>query len=72
MAQFEEKKRCWCEHLEGWHSQAGICRWCAKMELRHPQFNFMPRHEFSTKLPEELKQRAAKAIERLLGDSSEH
>ena len=70
MAHSEVKKRCWCEHLERWHSQAGICRWCAKMELRHPQFNFMPRHEFATELPEELKQRAANATAKFFEESS--
>lgn len=61
-----ETRRCWCGHLEPWHSRAGVCRWCAKMELRHPQFNFMPRHKFETEIPEVQKQRAADAVARLL------
>ena len=67
----EKAKRCWCEHLESWHSVAGVCRWCAKMELRRPQFNFMPRHEFATEIPEELKKGAAEAFERGLRDELE-
>ena len=66
-----EERRCWWEHLERWHSLAGVCRWCAKMELRHPQFNFMPRHLFATELPEEMRRQAAKAIERALGGLSD-
>ena len=62
----EKSRRCWCGHLESWHSLAGVCRWCAKMELRRPQFNFMPRHEFATEIPEVQKQRAADAVARLL------
>jgi len=49
------EQMCWCDHLERWHSVAGICRWCAKMELRCPQFNFMPRHPSATEMPEELR-----------------
>ena len=70
MAHSGLKKRCWCEHLERWHSLAGIRRWCAKMELIHPQFNFMPRHEYSTEIPEELKQRVANAIAKFFDESS--
>ena len=47
-------------------SVAGVCRWCAKMELRRPRFNFMPRHAFATEVPEELRRQAAGAIERAL------
>ncbi len=61
-----KEERCWCEHLSRWHSLAGICRWCAKMELRHPQFNFMPRHGFATELPEEMRRQAAEAFERAM------
>ena len=61
-----EEKRCWCEHLERWHSVAGVCRWCAKMELRRAQFNCMLRHAFATEVPEELRRQAAGAIERAL------
>ena len=61
-----EEQRCWCEHLERWHSLAGVCRWCAKMELRHPQFNFMPRHPFATEMPVEMRRHAAEAIERAM------
>ena len=59
-------ERCWCGHLERWHSVAGVCRWCAKMELRHPQFNFMPRHAFATDVPEYLKRGAAEAVAQML------
>jgi hypothetical protein len=41
------------------------------MELRHPQFNFMPRHTFATKLPDELKQLAANVVAKLLKGHSE-
>ena len=58
--------RCWCGHLERWHSFAVVCRWCARLELRRPQFNFIPRHTFATELPEELRRRAAEAVERAL------
>lgn len=35
------------------------------MELRHPQFNFMPRHAFATEIPEEeLRRQAAEAVDR--------
>ena len=44
----------------------GICRWCAKMELRRPQFNFMPRHAFAPEIPEELIHRTANTIGRLM------
>ena len=37
------------------------------MELRHPQFNFMPRHPFAVELPEEMRRGAANAIDRVLG-----
>ena len=65
-AQKSEEGRRWCEHLKRWHSLAGVCRWCAKMELRRPQFNFTPRHPFATELPEETRRRAAEAFERAL------
>ena len=55
------------DHLERWHSVAGVCRWCAKMELRRPQFNFMPRHSFATDIPEELRRQAAEAVSKALG-----
>ena len=58
--------RCWCGHLERWHNFAGVCRWCARLELRRPQLNFIPRHQFTTELPEELRRRAADAVERAL------
>lgn len=61
----QEPRRCWCDHLERWHTFAGVCRWCAKMELRH-QANFMPRHTFATDIPEELRRQAAEAVERAL------
>ena len=66
------KKRCWCDHLERWHSVAGVCRWCAKMELRHPQFNFMPRHPFTTEMPEDLRRQAVEAVDRLLRRVADH
>ena len=59
-------KRCWCEHLEKWHSVAGVCRWCAKMELRHPQFNFTPRHVFAEEMPEEWLGDLAEAVSKAL------
>ena len=58
--------RGWCDHQEKWHSVAGICRWCAKMELRHPQFNFIPRHVFSEVMPEELRRGAVEAVSNAL------
>ena len=66
MTQSETQKAppCWCDHLEGWHTFAGVCRWCAKMELRRPQFNFMPRHALATEIPEELRRQAAEAVDR--------
>ncbi len=62
---------CWCGHRKRWHNLAGVCRWCAKMELRHPNFNFMPRHAFATEVPEELRHQAAEAADRLLRESQE-
>jgi len=63
-----EAQRCWCDHLERWYSVAGMCRWCAKMELRHPQFNFMPRNPFTTEMPEGLRRQAAdRALRRVAG-----
>ena len=38
MGKDSTQRRCWCGHLERWHSLAGVCRWCARMELRRPQF----------------------------------
>ena len=67
MANDSAERRCWCEHLERWHSVAGVCRWCAKMELRRPNFNFMPRHAFALEIPEELRRRAAEAVANSLG-----
>ncbi len=61
-----EEERCWCEHLKQWHRLAGICRWCAKMELRHSRFNFMPRHSFATGMPQERHGQAAGAFDRAL------
>ena len=61
------ERRCWCEHLERWHSVAGICRWCAKMEMRRLNFNFMPRHAFATEILEELRREAAEAVAKALG-----
>ena len=61
--------RCWCGHQEVWHITlfvADICRWCVKMEQRHPQFNFKPRHTFSVEWPEGLLQEAAEAVEQVL------
>ena len=66
------EKRCWCNHLERWHSVAGVCRWCAKMELRHPQFNFRPRHPFTTEMPEDLRRQAAEAVDRALRRVADH
>ena len=66
MSKTSEEPRCWCGHLERWHNFAGVCRWCAKLELRQPQINFVPRHAFATELPEEMRRQAAEAIERAL------
>ena len=66
MARKPREERCWCEHLERWHSVAGVCRWCAKNELRRPQFNFMPRYALATEMPEEMRRQAAEAVERAL------
>ena len=60
------KKRCWCDHLERWNRFAGVCRWCAKIELRHPQFNFMPLPPFTTEMPEDLRRQSVEAVDRLL------
>ena len=48
-------ERCWCGHLKRWHHWMGICRWCAKLELRRPQINYMPRHPFSVRIPDKLR-----------------
>ena len=66
MGKDSTQRRCWCGHLERWHSLAGVCRWCARMELRRPQVNFMPRHAVATEIPEELRRQAAQAVERAL------
>jgi hypothetical protein len=50
-----KEDRCWCGHLERWHHWTGICRWCARLELRRPEFNFVPRHGFATEIPERVK-----------------
>jgi hypothetical protein len=34
------------------------------MELRHPQFHFIPRREFAIEIPEDPKQRAAEALKK--------
>ena len=60
------ERRCWCGHLERWHTLAGVCRWCARIELRRPQFSVMPRHAFATEIPDELRRQAAEAIKREL------
>jgi len=41
------------------------------MELRRPNFNFMPRHVFATDLPEELRRQAAEAVDKALGRGTE-
>ena len=59
---------------------AGVTTWkggtallaCAKMELRHPQFNFMPRHPFTTEMPENLRRQAAEAVDRALRRVADH
>ncbi len=61
MATKPEEKRCWCKHLARWHNFAGVCRWCARKELRHPEFNFMPRHPLATEIPEEVIRREMNA-----------
>ena len=65
------EERCWCGHLRRWHGEAGVCRWCAKMELRHPRFNFMPRHAFATEVPEELRRRFNEAMGRAFRELSD-
>ena len=45
---------------------AGVCRWCAKMELRRPQFNFLPKHVFSPEIPVGQRINAAEAMNRAL------
>ena len=40
------------------------------MELRRPQFNFMPRHAFATDIPEELRRQAAEADSKTLGGTA--
>ena len=71
MGTISDLQSCWCGHLERWHSLAGVCRWCAKMELRRPQFNFMPRHTFATETPEDQQLKAAEAMGRALRESRE-
>lgn len=34
-----------CLHHRKWHV-LGVCRWCGRMELRYPNANWMPGHEF--------------------------
>ena len=46
--------------------------WCAKMELRHPRFNFMPRHPFTTEMPKDLRRQAAEAVDRALRRVADH
>jgi len=70
MAEDATERRCWCEHLERWHSVANLCRWCAKMGLRRPNFNFTPRHAFATEVPEELRRQAAEAVDQALRRST--
>jgi len=60
------ESHCWCDHLERWHSVAGVCRWCAKMELRHPQFNFMPRHVFTIDMPEYMERDLAESVAQMI------
>jgi hypothetical protein len=60
------ESRCWCGHLRRWHYFTNTCFWCARMEQRHPQFNFSPHHNFAEELPEHLRQQAAEAIERAI------
>ena len=46
--------RCWCGHLKRFHVSLfvkDVCRWCTKMEQRHPNFNFTPRHQFMQEGP---------------------
>jgi hypothetical protein len=42
------------------------------MELRHPQFNFKPRHPFTTEMPEDLRRQAAEAVDRALRRVADH
>ena len=54
---------CWCGHQVKFHHMQ-VCKWCARMERRYPQFNFMPRHEISARTPRRI---AAIALEKLHG-----
>ena len=54
---------CWCGHQVKYHHMQ-VCKWCARMERRYPQFNFMPRHEISARTPRRI---AAIALEKLHG-----
>lgn len=64
-----QRSRCWCGHQERWHTTLfvdDVCRWCVRMEQRHPQFNFMPHHEFASTTPEQITQEAADIIAQVL------
>ena len=61
---------CWCGHQIKFHVMQ-VCKWCARMERRYPQLNFMPRHEISTSLPRRYMAIALEKLDALLDDAPE-
>jgi len=63
----ETETKCWCGHLERWHAGIqdglGICRWCYRQSVKHPEFNWSPYHEISTSVPEAMSQRVADILD---------
>ena len=56
---------CWCGHQVRWHVMQ-VCRWCARMERRYPQWNMTPRHEIAAEMPESYREDAARVIDEIL------
>ena len=52
-----------CLHHRKWHVM-GVCRWCARMELRYPNANWMSGHEFVDD-PEVVRRILSEALEEL-------
>ena len=52
-----------CLHHRKWHVM-GVCRWCGRMELRYPNANWMPGHEFVSD-PEVVRRLLSEALEEL-------
>ena len=56
---------CWCGHQVKFHHMQ-VCKWCARMERRYPQFNFMPRHKIATSVPRRYMVAAVEKLEESL------